>query len=244
MALSVAFLLGRRSMRASALAFSLLVSSLSLAIEYHTIDFSAQQNYRLQNMDGSAGQLPTGDLYAGDVPFHIKTGAGNNAYLSAQPPGGGERSVDIGIELGRAMEVHTLVNTWWGTRSTTAYAYLEFYGSGGAYHRYNLVGNRDVRDYLFSDYTNTINGTTTTNAVTVSDGKYWQVRLDAQHILLPQAFEGQTLQKMRLVDNGDTGFQRTFLAGVTVGVNPVPEPATMLALGGASALLLRRRRSR
>jgi hypothetical protein len=44
--------------------------------------------------------------------------------------------------------------------------------------------------------------------------------------VLPGSFLGQTLLSIDLVDNGP-GFQRTILAGVTVGSSAVPLPGTV-----------------
>ena len=66
-------------------------------------------------------------------------------------------------------------------------------------------------------------------------------RLDMQRFNLPSAFLTETLDFMVITDKGASNIQRSFIAGVTL-YNVVPEPGTMIALGGGLGLLLMRRR--
>jgi hypothetical protein len=217
-----------------------MVAGRTEAITYTAMDLTSAHNYRLADMDGAAENLPTGWITGhDDVPFYIPP-VGNNVYVTALPTGAGMRVLETPVRAPSVVQVHALLNTWWGSWSSTPYAYLEFFGSAGAYYRKDLLGNVDVRDYLESDYTNRINGTTTRNLALAGNGKYDEVRLDQLRIDLPGAFLSQDLERVRLVDLGDTGFQRTFVAGITYGA--VPEPATGLVLLGLAALGLAGRR--
>ena len=120
------------------------------------------------------------------------------------------------MNLPYVREVQTLINTGWGAIGGP-YAYLEFFGSAGAYYKKELYGNVDIRDWNQGTSTNAINGTTTTNVFLIGTH-----RIDKQAITLPPEFARQTLVKIRLVDNGADGIQRTYLQGVSVGVGPRP----------------------
>jgi hypothetical protein len=139
----------------------------------------------------------------------------NNIWWSGFAGGADPQAIEITINL-FVQEVHTLINTGWGATGGP-YAYLEFFGAGGGYYRKDLYGNEDIRDWYNGAYTNGINGTTTINV-------FWQDnrRIDKQQINLPPEFLRQRLLKMRMVDNGSNGFQRTYLQGLTVGLLPPP----------------------
>jgi hypothetical protein len=137
---------------------------------------------------------------------------GNNYWNSYYAEGLNPRILEAPVNQYGVTEVHTLINTLWGRPGPESYAYIEFIGSDGAYYRKDLVGNDDIRDVRPNIYTtNVINETTTINVWT--DGYY---RLDKQQYILPIAFHTQNLDTIRLVDNGADGWQRVFLAGVTV----------------------------
>jgi len=102
-------------------------------------------------------------------------------------------SIDINIGVFGVSEVHTLINTRWGQPAPSSYAYIEFFGSDSAYYRKDLLGNVDVRDYANNNWTNGINGTSTTNVVLVENGYH---RLDKQCITLPSVFLSQKLDRI------------------------------------------------
>jgi hypothetical protein len=169
--------------------------------------FPASCNLRLQNINSG---FPQGEVVLGGVPFSIPTG-GNNIWHSYYASGANPRVLDINVDIWRAREVHTLINTYWGLNGPSSYAALDFYGSDGAHYTKNLVGNVDIRDYNQGGYTNSINGTTSTTVVQISGH-----RLDKQRIVLPSEFRTQRLIRIRLSDLGTDGAQRVFLSGVTV----------------------------
>jgi hypothetical protein len=146
----------------------------------------------------------------GGVPFEIPTQA-NNYWHSEHADGDNPRSIDIFVGRPDVREVHTLINTYWGQSGPGSYAWLEFFGSDGAYFRKDLVGNEDIRDFNQLWFTNSINGTTTVNVVLIGSH-----RLDKQAIALPADFQDEELSTIRLSDNGAYNWQRVFLAGVTV----------------------------
>jgi len=183
---------------------------------YTNVSFST--NTTLQNCINNYTP-PTGNVNFGGIPFSL--GSTPMSWNSSIAAGGGSGTVnlDINVNIFGVNEVHTLISTWWGT--TGNYASLTFYGSNGTTYTKSLYGNSDIRDYLNGSYTNSINGTTSTQVWAASI-----YRIDKQKILLPTAFESETLVKIRLSDWGNASLQRTFLSGVAVGY--VPEPSTWI----------------
>ncbi len=205
---------------------------------YTTVDFSSQANFSWVS-SGDLPGAPTGPTTLGGVPFDITSNAAGNqawyAYLATIP------SITMNTNIYGATNVYTLINTAWGQPGPNSYAYLVFTGSGGASYIKNLVGDVDIRDWNNDRWTNSINGTTTTNVFSETNIYGNQGRLDMQDITLPAAFASQTLTSIELVDNGRFFFQSTILDGVSVlspAAATVPEPAslTLLAIAAVSAI--------
>lgn len=178
-----------------------LASGTSNAQTYFPVAFS--HNAQL------ATGFPTGAVTLGGVPFVIPE-SGLNYWNSESAGGPNPRALDIYTNRYGVTRVFTIINTFWG-KTGGPFASLEFFGDNGAYHKKDLYGNTDIRDFNKSTWTNSINGTTTIN---VFDNATW--RLDRQRIDLPAAFASQALVRIRLSDSGATDFQRAFLVGVTV----------------------------
>lgn len=183
-------------------------------LSYNNLEFIRNSPYP----DGGTTPWPRGDVTLGGVPFHIPQTDPviwntHDPYLTGPNP----RPLDIALNQSDVQRVYTLINTFGGQPGPAAHAWLEFWGSEGAYYRKDLVGNSDIRDYNFDGWTNGINETTTVNVFLHSPGVYnGERRLDMQIIDLPSAFQTQTLTQIRLSDNGDGNFQRVFLVGITV----------------------------
>ena len=103
-------------------------------------------------------------------------------------------------------------------------------------------------------YSNTINGTTTRNAFTVTGqgaagtgnvatGAYGTYVIDEQQFVLSSAFATQTLQQITYTYTGTSG--TAILEGLSV-LTAVPEPPSVILLGAglavASTSLAKRRR--
>lgn len=216
-----------------AAAFVLLASPV---MAYQVIDISGVANGRLQNELGGLGALAGGLRDLAGVPFDI-LGAGDNYWNAHNAAGANPRVLTIPLAIVSASEVHTLISSFWGTNGAPSRASIEFSGTGGALHTVSLFGNSDIRDYNQNVFTNTINGTTTVNVINNGAGQ----RLDKQAFLLPVSFIGETLNQIRLIDNGATGVQRVLLAGVTVQSVPLPAGLPLLAVACGFALRRRRR---
>ncbi|RLJ01815.1 MAG: hypothetical protein DRP11_03845, partial [Candidatus Aenigmatarchaeota archaeon] len=191
---------------------------------YNAVAFSTFHNSRLQDI---CAEYPEGDVILGSIPFSIPTG-GNNMW-SSRYSDPNPHQIDISVGVSGVSKVYTLINSDWGQDvSKGSFAAIEFYGSDGAFFRKDLYGNVDIRDWQSGNWTNSINGTTTTNVFQSSGGR---CRLDMQTIDLPDDFQSQTLETVRVIDTGGQTFQRIFLAGITVEAGaevPIAEPTELV----------------
>lgn len=194
-----------------------------LLTTYTPIDFSVYHNLRIQNLQPECRDYPEGNVTLGGILFSIHPAGGANAWWGQNAPGG-HGSINISVGVLGVYEVQTLINSSYGTPGPNSYASLEFFGSGGAYYKKDLIGNLDIRDHFNSAWTNQINNTTTTNVFT-----HGRCRLDKQFVALPVEFSNQSLVSIRVNDSGRGGFQNVILAGVTVGVGDKPDIAMLSA---------------
>jgi PEP-CTERM motif len=163
----------------------------------------------------------------------------------------GTYTVDIGI-FG-VTDVYTLMNAY-APQPRQVLASVEFIGSEGATETFQLVNGINVRDEFMGAYANTINGTTTRNAFTVTGqgaagtgsdqtGAYGTYVIDEQRFVLPSEFATQTLEQIIYTYTGASG--TGILEALSV-VTSVPEPSSVILLGAgmamASACLTRCRR--
>ncbi len=192
--------------------------------QFVPVDFSQFHNLRLQaiplptGVHPNAFQYPEGSFETDGIPFEIPAG-GNNAWF-ASGQNGSLSQVEIPVGEFGVSEVHTLINSGWGSPQIPGLAAVEFVGSDGAFYRKELVGNVDIRDYNQGVFTNSINGTSTVNVFTAGSGQNQEARLDKQFFDLPADFKSQVLETIRFIDNGAEGIQRIFVAGVTVLAAP------------------------
>ncbi|MBK8099975.1 MAG: hypothetical protein IPK26_22965 [Planctomycetes bacterium] len=118
------------------------------------------------------------------------------------------------------------MNTGWG-RSDAAYAAVEFVGSAGTRYIFPLLGNVNVRDWLHSNYTNSINGTTTIEVWTEGNA-----RLDKQQFVLPPAFLTERLTSILFHDWGSPYSQSLYVVGVTALTTTAMPGRGAASLGG------------
>jgi hypothetical protein len=195
----------------------LVMGTNSHAYEFIPVDISSVSNGKLQ--DAYPGPtcgiaLPdslTGDRYFDGIPFRIPI-AGLNYWNSYLVPGPNPRSIDVPMGINRVSRVHALMGSYWGQPGPDVYAIIECFGAAGAYHRENLVGNDDIRDYNQDYFTNFINGVTTIEVASYRSFGSGQ-RLDKMSIELPGDFG--ILTAIRLTDSGGDDVQRIFIAGIT-----------------------------
>ncbi len=177
-------------------------------------------------------QSPLGAFRSIFCRTHLATKHGDIAAAG----GNGTVSITMNTNAYGVTDVYTLINSWKGQAGPASYASLVFTGTGGASYTYNLIGNVDIRDYNNDGWTDTINGTTTTNVFNVGTDNWGMAgRLDMQQIALPSSFADQTLTSIELIDSGSAATQRVVLDGVTLQTAAVPEPSSLILLGIAAA---------
>lgn len=219
-----------------------LAASAGGAPVFEPFDFSNAHNFRLQDLHSN---FPEGLIELGGVPFDIPKNTPNNIWL-ADPSFSSSDPIILDIPIGvfGVMEVHSLISTIWGVADISLLT-IEFFGEGGGdgpsigdpYHRVDLVGNDDIREYLQGANTNEINGESTVEVFLSNNG---QKRMDKVAITLPNSFHNTTLLSIRVTDLGGVGVQRTVLSGITLGV--IPAPGSIVVLAGGLMAATRRRR--
>lgn len=182
----------------------------------------AEYNRSLNNMTEGGLYGSGGTFYYSDIPLSIADGEGgrHNIWHGWND---NNNTMSIMASVANAGTVYTLINSFWGANNRNI-GYVEFFGSGGAYHRYDLIEGQNVRDHLNGSYVNH------THDPSVIDGVFskGRVRLDMQVIDLPQRFDTETLERISITNTGNTGTGIPFLAAVTV--ETIPEPASIAYL--------------
>lgn len=215
-----------------------LVGSLGVAahadLTYEPVDFSEHYNSALDTT--YAPDVPVGSVELGGIPFEIPV-SGDNYWDGYYAGGGGDdvRSIEFPVGVQGVREVHTLINTQWGTAGGP-FAWIDFYGSNGAYFRKDLFSCDDIRDHApDNQWCGEINGTTTINVWDNGQSGSAHIVLDKQQIVLPSEFWNETLESISVTDAGlGVYHQRLMFVGVTAGV-PEPTGLLLLAIGGVFA---------
>lgn len=230
---------------------SFCVASNARGAMLQTVDIGPYCNTRIQEYPllGAADQFPEGPVVFEGIPFS-RPEDGNNAWRGWYSIDGdmeGLRILEIDVDIYGAMEVFTLLNTFGGELLVGTFASVQFFGAEGGFFEKYLDGDSDIRDYLVGDdqYANNINNVSTINVFSAGSGRD-EVRLDMQMIVLPEIFQTQTLDRIRLVDNGGTNpsvvKQRLLFSGVTVTAVPEPSSFVLLLIGVIALLMFNRRK--
>ncbi len=192
----------------------------------------------MQDYQPSSAGYPEGPVTLGGVFFNIQMEGGLNAWNAEVVPGPYPHILSIPLNIPDVTNAFTLINTFYGQPGPTSYITLEFFGTGGAYHRKDLIGNEYVRDHFFGGNTNLINGTTTVEVYNSGGGQGVESRLDMQSILLPTVFQGNTLTEFRITSTGGLFISDATFQGLTFYT--VPEPSSLALVGVGGLALVRR----
>ena len=217
----------------------------SINAAYVTVNLGPVAN----ELDNRIQNMPVGMQTLGGVPFDLLPMTANNSWSADVGTTLGVQSTEImtlPVSIFGATAVDTLINTGWGVDGSTTDS-LTFVCTDATSFTVLLKEGTDIRDWLnntSSPYSNTINGTTSTqvfdgipNAAGGPDG-----RIDKQTITLPSAFASRTLSTIVLTDTGvsgnddaafshSVGAQRAFVYGVTVTTVPEPTSEALMAFG-------------
>ena len=194
------------------------VSGLTLetadALTHLPVDLSAACNWTWKDVTGMDAE-PAGSVDVAGEPF-VTPGSGNDCW-NANLAGANPVTLTLPVKRDGVKTVHTLINTLFGQPGPSSYATVSFFYQGGARVDVPLTGGVDVRDYNVYTWTNTVNGTTTTNVwnngeCATSVGH----RLDMQTITLPTAYLATRLDSIRFTDTGADNFQRLVVHAVTL----------------------------
>lgn len=224
--------------------FALIALCFSPTLSFATyieVDFT-EYNHSLNNM-ANGWYYGTGGSYDyNGIPLTIADGTNgsNNIWLGRDDPDG---QMTISTSISNANRVYTLINSWWGYNNSYI-GKLEFFGTNGAYYKYDLIEGWNVRDHYNDGFVNYTNDPTTIDDVISPGGG---VRLDMQVIDLPSVFESETLTSITITNLGGNGYPTgtPFMAALTVSANPVPEPSTFLLFGiGLLGVAAYRKKSR
>lgn len=199
-----------------------------------------EYNWSLNEMTNGAAYGTGGDYLSlnGDVPFTIANGV-NGAPNIWHSYHSSSHVLTIPVDTYGVTAVHTFINTWWG-QSGANIATISFAGSDGAAYSVDLIMGTNVRDHYQGFYVNHIVGDMTYLAYNPGSG----VILDRQQIVLPEAFQTQTLTRITVTDTnlGSHTRGKIFLTAVTL--QRIPEPATVLLLTAGVLGFLPKRRQR
>lgn len=165
-------------------------------------------------------QLTSGGAFKfGGVPFYLPKER-DNVWDALAYKDESEHKLTVKAGLQGALEVHTIMNlTVWGNEKTDLF--IEFRGSSGAYHRVDLVPDRDVRDWHKRTNDNLVSPSHVVWSRPLNTHKGHQpceVRLDSQFFKLPEEFAKQELTSVTIVDKGGKKSYRVFVVGVTVKI--------------------------
>ncbi|HUA21826.1 MAG TPA: hypothetical protein VMB25_23940 [Bryobacteraceae bacterium] len=220
--------------RHASLAITLAISVSLVAIaraDTVSVDLSSLVNSDLTTYTGG-GSYPQhgGSITVGDIPFTLATIGpdSDTAVLQTSTETGAGQIYALNVDVFGASTAYTLINSAFGECGTTV-GQLVFVGSSTTY-TYTLTEGVNVRDHYDGGFCNTVTDVGGT-------ANFGSDRLDMQSIVLPSAFDDQTLETIYFQTFGQGYSGSPFLAAMTLDPAPVPEPVTW-PLGLAALLIV------
>ena len=209
-----------------------------------SVDIHPYVNANLHNYTNGSHYPPGGTILTnGGISFTLAD-YGNTTDLGAiQTPSSPPASAfDIPVSIADPVVIYTLINSAYGEFGHTVGS-VEFKATGGVDYSVNLVEGQDIRDHNNDGFNNTI-GDGALGSLYIHTFSYGPVRLDEQEFVLPASFNTATLTDIILHGTGNYPNGEPFLAGATVQLSSLPEPASllMMCLGIGTGLLLPRSR--
>ena len=222
-----------------ALLFSVGILAIAPALAGDTPITNFSKNFNAQQLLNTA--YPSGIFTPSNgfnTTFNITSDAnGNNSGGIV----GAGTTLNIPVGVAGVTNVFTLINCTYPNPNISL-ARVEFIGSAGADQVVMLINGVDDRDFYHGSYANSINGTTTRNAFSVtnlggaggttsSNGAFGLYVIDEQNLTLDPIFTTQTLSMIRITSM-TTGVN-PLLLGLTVRATPpaVPEASSFTLLG-------------
>jgi len=190
------------------------IANINLTTYIPTLNSSNAGNYTSNGITFSIGQMIWHALYASSNT--------SNAV-----------SVNISVGIANALNVYTLINSWWGY-TISPLASIEFFGASGSYAMFSIQGDYNIRDWNgpSSTFANVLTSPYAfPNVFTWGSGG----RLDGQRWTLPSSFASDTLTTIRITDFGATNLERIGLSAITVCNTPPPAPTPAPAPTPSSA---------
>jgi autotransporter passenger strand-loop-strand repeat protein len=186
---------------------------------------------------GLIKEFPSGVVTGNEgltTPFDVVSDADGNNFDEITG------TLTINVSLQDVTNVYTLMNAY-GPPAGVNGATVKFVGNLGATQTFTLVYGSDLRDFYQGVFANTINGTTTQNAFTVSgvtdaggagsvnNGLFGTYVVDEQDFVLNSAFASQTLQQIVITNLGSGG--TPILLGVTAQTIPGGSGGSVISAG-------------
>jgi hypothetical protein len=175
---------------------------------------------RIDEVGNPDAQLTGGGAFKfGGIPFYIPKNR-DNVWDALVYNDDAEHKLVVKAGLEAVTAVHTIMNiTVWGTEK--AELFVEFRGAAGAFHKVELIANRDVRDWHKRTDDNLVSPSQVVWSRPLdkhTGHNPCEVRLDSQYFPLPDQFLKEELQSITIVDRGGKKSQRVFVVGVTAKV--------------------------
>jgi len=158
------------------------------------------------------------------VPFNLESSEENNIWQSDY--------VSIEMKPVKATSVHSLMNCFWGTMSSSIGS-IQFKFVDKTTYSVDVIVGENIRDYFQGGFTNSISATYVTEIMSPSDPSW--IRLDMQTWIFPSEFQDKELCEVCVKSTGCEPTGKMFLSALTVTVREEEASAKGATSDGAAA---------